>query len=62
MTKKVSLDTLKSVLGRSILHYSEASILKAEQIPLEVLGQPKTPKMKKLFFSLLHSVSNNRKL
>ena len=45
MTKKVSLDTLKSVLGRSILHYSEASILKAEQIPLEVLGQPKTPKM-----------------
>ena len=33
----------------------EGSIMKVKKIPLEVLGQPKTPKVRKLFLSLIHT-------
>ena len=33
----------------------EGSIRKVKKIPLEVLGKPKTPKMRKLFLSLIHT-------
>ena len=38
----------------------EASILRAKKIPLETLRQPKTAKMRKLFLSLLHTISTTQ--
>ena len=34
----------------------EVCIVKAKEIPIEVLGQPETTKIKKLFFLLLHTI------
>ena len=56
--KELQKTFLEQKYPRSLI---EASILRAKEIPLEILRQPKLQKMRKLFLSLLHTIPTIQK-
>ena len=52
--KELKKPLLEQKYPRSLI---EANILRAKEIPLEILRQPKAAKMRKLFLSLLHTIT-----